>query len=112
MTFVVTEACIQCKYTDCVTVCPMDCFLEGPNFLVINPDECIDCSICVAECPVGAIVSDHEIAEEQRHFIDLNRELSRHPAWKRISQAKPPLPDHERWATTQDKLSLLEKDPI
>src|SRR3546814_126716 len=93
MTYLVTEACIQCKYTDCVTVCPMDCFMEGPNFLVINPDECIDCSICVAECPLGAIVSDHEVADEQRHFIDLNRQLSQHPAWKRISRAKAPLSD-------------------
>ncbi|NYT84878.1 ferredoxin FdxA [Pollutimonas harenae] len=112
MTYVVTEACIRCKYTDCVTVCPMDCFMEGPNFLVINPDECIDCSICVAECPVGAIVSDHEIAEDQHHFLDINRRLSQHPAWKRISRAKPPLPDHEHWATVTDKLSLLETEPI
>lgn len=111
MTYVVTEACIQCKYTDCVTVCPMDCFMEGPNFLVINPDECIDCSICVAECPVGAIVSDHEIADDQRHFIQLNRELSQHPAWKRINRSKEPLPDHAEWATAPDKLHLLETDP-
>ncbi|WP_041682745.1 ferredoxin FdxA [Pusillimonas sp. T7-7] len=111
MTYLVTEACIQCKYTDCVTVCPMDCFMEGPNFLVINPDECIDCSICVAECPLGAIVSDHEVADEQRHFIDLNRQLSQHPAWKRISRAKAPLSDHEHWATVKDKLSLLEIEP-
>ena len=111
MTYVVTEACIQCKDTDCVTVCPMDCFMEGPNFLVINPDECIDCSICVAECPLGAIVSDHEIAHDQRHFIDLNRQLSQHADWKRISRAKPPLPDHEHWAAIKDKLALLKTEP-
>lgn len=109
MTFVVTEACIQCKYTDCVSVCPMDCFMEGPNYLVINPDECIDCSICVPECPVDAIVSDHEIAADQKHFIDINRELSRHPQWRRISRVKPPLPDHEQWAGVKKKLQYLER---
>ncbi|HEV7856533.1 MAG TPA: ferredoxin FdxA [Herminiimonas sp.] len=108
MPFVVTESCIQCKYTDCVTVCPMECFMEGPNFLVINPDECIDCSICVAECPVEAIVGDREIAVEQAHFIELNRNLSRHPEWRRIATHKPPLPNHEYWATIKDKLPLLE----
>lgn len=108
MTFVVTEACIQCKYTDCVSVCPMDCFLEGPNFLVIHPDECIDCSICVAECPVGAIVSDHEIADDQRHFIEINRKLANDPQWKRITHAKSPLPEHEQWAKIKDKLYALK----
>ncbi|MBY4898878.1 ferredoxin FdxA [Cupriavidus sp. AU9028] len=108
MPFVVTESCIQCKYTDCVTVCPMDCFLEGPNFLVIHPDECIDCSMCVAECPVGAIVGEHEVPPDQRHFIELNRTLSAHPDWKRITASKPPLPEHEQWATVRDKLPLLQ----
>src|SRR3954466_12967034 len=98
MTFVVTESCIQCKYTSCVDVCPMDCFLEGPNFLVINPDECIDCSMCVSECPVDAIVGEGEISEQQRPFIALNAELSRHPDWKPITRAKPPLDDHEKWS--------------
>jgi ferredoxin len=111
MTFVVTDSCIQCKYTDCVSVCPMNCFMEGPNFLVINPDECIDCSICVAECPVEAIVGDREIARDQAHFIQINRELSRHPAWKRITQPKQPLPGHEKWASVKGKLTwLLEVD--
>jgi len=108
MTFVVTEACIQCKYTDCVSVCPMDCFFEGPNFLAIHPDECIDCSICVAECPVGAIVSDREIPDDQRHFIEINRVLARDPSYRRISQARSPLPDHEKWAGVKDKLALLD----
>lgn len=107
MPYVVTEACIQCKYTDCVAVCPMDCFMEGPNFLVINPDECIDCSICVAECPVGAIASDRDIAPEQRHFVELNRVLSSDPRWRRITAVKAPLPDHEHWATVREKLPLL-----
>ena len=109
MTFVVTEACIQCKYTDCVTVCPMDCFLEGPNFLVINPDECIDCSICVPECPVGAIVADTDLAPGQLHFLELNRELSDNRQWTRISRAKAPLPEHEKWADITDKLRFLQR---
>ena len=108
MTFVVTEACIQCKYTDCVSVCPMDCFFEGPNFLAIHPDECIDCSICVAECPVGAIVSDQDIPDDQRHFIEINRQLSQDPRYRRISLPKEPMPDHEKWARVTDKLALLE----
>jgi len=69
MTFVVTESCIKCKYTDCVDVCPVDCFHEGPNFLVIDPDECIDCTLCEPECPVEAIYSEDELPEGQEHFI-------------------------------------------
>lgn len=110
MPFVVTEACIQCKYTDCVVVCPMDCFFEGPNFLAINQDECIDCSVCVPECPVNAIVNAAEISPEQQHFVALNRELSTRPDWKRISQAKTPMPEHEKWAQVKDKLPLLQID--
>lgn len=109
MPFVVTENCIQCKYTDCVSVCPMDCFLEGPNFLVINPDECIDCSMCVPECPVNAIVGANEVEPGQQHFIELNRDLSRDPAWKRITRQKSPLPEHEKWAGVKNKLGLLER---
>ncbi len=109
MTFVVTDSCIQCKYTDCVNVCPMNCFMEGPNFLVINPDECIDCSICVPECPVDAIVGDKEVTSEQAHFIQINRDLSRHPEWKRITQRKQPLPGHEQWAPAKNKLAWLVK---
>lgn len=108
MTFVVTESCIQCKYTDCVEVCPMDCFLEGSNFLVINPDECIDCSMCVAECPVDAIVGENEIADAQRDFIALNARLAKHPDWKPITKSKEALPDHEKWAGVGEKLQFLE----
>lgn len=109
MSYVVTEACIQCKYTDCVAVCPMDCFMEGPNFLVINPDECIDCSICVAECPVGAIVSDTDVPPDQAHFIELNRTLSNDPRWRRITTVQEPMPDHARWALEKDKFKLLQR---
>lgn len=107
MAFVVTEPCLRCKYTDCVSVCPMDCFKEGPNFLVIDPDECIDCSMCVSECPVGAIVSEREIVPGQQHFIALNRKLAAHPDWHRLTRAKAPLAQHEHWARVQDKLALL-----
>ena len=72
MAFVVTEACIKCKYTDCVEVCPVDCFYEGPEFLVIHPDECIDCALCEPECPVAAIVSEDELPAGQRDFLELN----------------------------------------
>ena len=65
MTYVVAEACIKCKYTDCVDVCPVDCFREGPNFLVIDPDECIDCTLCVAECPVEAIFAEDDLPADQ-----------------------------------------------
>lgn len=86
----------------------MDCFLEGPNFLVIHPDECIDCSICAPECPVGAIVSDQEISAEQHHFIELNRRLSDDPRYTRISQSRDPLPNHDQWAETKNKLNMLD----
>jgi ferredoxin len=97
MAYVVTEACIKCKYTDCVDVCPVDCFHEGPNFLAIDPDECIDCTLCVAECPVNAI-----FAEE-----DLSAELAKQ--WPVLIHKKDPLPDHAHWATVTDKIDLLEK---
>ena len=76
MTFVVTEACIKCKLTDCVEVCPVDCFHEGPNFLVIDPDECIDCTLCEPECPVEAIFHEDNLAEDQLPFVELNAELA------------------------------------
>ncbi|MGI4847595.1 MAG: ferredoxin FdxA [Janthinobacterium lividum] len=109
MTFVVTGACIGCKYTNCVSVCPMDCFIEGPNFLVINPDECIDCSMCVTECPVGAIVGDREITAEDAHFIELNRELSTAAGWHRITMVKSAPTDHAKWAGMVDKLPYLRR---
>src|SRR5688572_33441875 len=77
MTHVVTESCIRCRYTDCVDVCPVDCFREGPNFLVIDPDECIDCAVCVAECPVNAIYAEEDVPSDQQNFIKINVELAR-----------------------------------
>ncbi len=107
MTYVVTENCIKCKYTDCVEVCPVDCFREGPNFLVIDPDECIDCTLCVPECPVGAIFSEDEIPEEQRDFIALNAELAR--AWPVILEKKDPPADASQWDGVKGKRDQLEK---
>ncbi|HRQ57399.1 MAG TPA: ferredoxin family protein [Azoarcus taiwanensis] len=106
MTHVVTEACIRCKYTDCVTMCPVDAFREGPNFLVIDPEECIDCTLCVPECPVDAIVPEEELTEDQREYLALNTELAK--AWPLIVEAHAPLPDADTWATVQDKRQWLE----
>ncbi|MDF0604954.1 ferredoxin family protein [Neisseriaceae bacterium TC5R-5] len=107
MAYVVTDACIKCKYTDCVEVCPVDCFHEGPNFLVIDPEECIDCTLCVAECPVNAIYAEDDVPPEQTQFIALNAELS--PLWPVITQKKEPLSDHADWAEVTDKLPHLER---
>lgn len=108
MTFVVGENCIKCKHTDCVEVCPVDCFYEGPNMLVINPDECIDCALCEPECPVDAIYADDELPEDQKEFLELNAELSQ--KWEVITEMKDALPDAEEWANKPNKRELLEKD--
>lgn len=108
MTFVVSDSCIKCKYTDCVEVCPVDCFYEGPNFLVINPDECIDCALCEPECPVDAIFSEDELPEDQQAFLELNQELSQ--VWPNITEKKDALPDAEEWAEAKNKLQYLERE--
>lgn len=108
MTYVVMENCILCKHTSCVTVCPVDAFYEGPNFLVINPDECIDCGICEPECPVSAIASEEAVPAEHMNFVTLNRELS--GRWPNINQAKGALPEAERWAKVEGKLMHLAMD--
>ncbi len=107
MAYVVTEACIKCKYMDCVVVCPVDCFREGPNFLVIDPDVCIDCDVCVTECPVEAIYAVDNLPENQRHFIALNAELAKQ--WKVIVEKKNALTDADAWKDMKDKLHLLER---
>ena len=107
MPFVVTENCINCRHTDCVGVCPADCFHEGPNFLVIDPDACIDCGLCAAECPVGAIMEDRNVPEDQQFFIPLNAELA--AIWPTISDKKVPAPDAEEWEGVPDKLRMLER---
>lgn len=107
MTFVVTEPCIKCKYTDCVEVCPVDCFHEGPNFLVIDPDECIDCTLCEPECPVEAILSEDDLSDDQQQFLQLNADLSRD--WPVITEQKDGPADASEWETVKDKLQYLEK---
>lgn len=107
MAFVVTEPCIRCKYTDCVAVCPVDAFREGPNALVIDPNECIDCALCVPECPVEAIYAEEDVPADQRDFIALNAELAR--VWKPITRVKPAPPDAEQWAKVRDKRALLDR---
>ncbi len=107
MTFVVTEKCIKCKYTDCVEVCPVDCFREGPNFLVIHPDECIDCALCEPECPVNAIYTEDELPDNQKQFLDLNRELAE--KWPVITSMKDAPSDAKEWEQVPDKIKFLEK---
>ena len=107
MTFVVTESCIKCKYMDCVEVCPVDCFHEGPNMLVIDPDECIDCAVCVPECPVAAIYAEEDVPGDQQDFTPLNAELAR--VWKPITKTKKALPDAEVWREVTDKRAELER---
>lgn len=107
MAFVVTENCIRCKYTDCVEVCPVDCFHEGPNMLVINPEECIDCNLCVPECPVDAIYPDEELPEGQKEFIEINARLSE--KWPVISELKPAPDDADDWKNTTNKKKYLEE---
>lgn len=107
MTFVVTESCIRCKYTDCVDVCPVDAFREGPNFLAIDPSDCIDCALCVPECPVDAIYADADVPPDQLDFTPLNEELSRQ--WKPITRSKAALPDADEWATVKFKRAELKR---
>lgn len=107
MTYVVTENCIKCKFTDCVEVCPVDCFHEGPNFLVIDPDECIDCTLCVAECPAEAIFADADVPDAQQAFIELNASLAK--AWPVISARKEPPDDANDWLGVPGKLDQLER---
>ncbi len=107
MAYVVTEACIKCKYTDCVEVCPVDCFREGPNFLAIDPDECIDCTLCVPECPVNAIFAEDDLPPEQRQFAPLNAELAKQ--WPAIIEKKPAPSDAADWEDKPGKLAYLER---
>ena len=107
MTFVVTENCIKCKYTDCVEVCPVDCFHEGPNFLVIDPEECIDCTLCEPECPAEAIFPEDDLPDGQEIYIKLNADLSLE--WPVITEMKDPPPDATEWDGKTGKLDLLEK---
>ena len=106
MTHVVTEACIRCKYTDCVEVCPVDAFREGRNMLVIDPDECIDCRLCIPEYPVDAIYAGEEVPIAQQAFFGINAELAKR--WPIVMRSKAALPDAEEWAGIPDKIDKLD----
>ena len=112
MPFVVTEECIKCKYTDCVEVCPVDCFHEGPNFLVIDPDECIDCTLCEPECPVNAIYPEDDVPAGQEAFVALNAELAK--AWPVITARKdgPPTPRNGKASRTSWPCSNAESQRL
>ena len=107
MTFVVTEACIRCKYTDCVDVCPVDAFREGPNFLAIDPDDLHRLRGVRAQCPVNAIYAEEDVPANQQAFIALNAELARE--WKPITRTKLALPDADEWAKIGTKLGELKR---
>ncbi len=109
MTYVVTESCIRCKYMDCVEVCPVDCFREGENFLVIDPEECIDCNLCVDHCPVDAIYAEDDVPEDQKQFVELNAKLAQQ--WPVIDHQKDAPEDADDWADKKDKFTLLSEKP-
>jgi len=108
MTVVVTENCIRCKYTDCADVCPVDdCFREGPNFLVVDPDRCIDCNVCIPECPAEAIKNDYDLSPDEQKYLDLNARLA--AKWPGINTKKPELEDAKTWDGVTDKLQFLQE---
>ncbi len=105
MAYIVTEQCINCKHTDCVAVCPADAFHEGPNFVVINPDSCIECDLCVPACPVGAIYAPENIPDGQSDFIAINASLS--ASWPLITEQKEPMEAADSWRGQGSKRSQL-----
>ncbi len=105
MTYVVDDKCILCKHTSCVEVCPVDCFYEGENMLVINPDECIDCGVCEPECPEDAIKPDSEPGMEQ--WVKFNGEWAK--KWEQITKSKDPMPGYEKHQNEQGKLEKYFK---
>jgi ferredoxin len=107
MAFIVGEGCIGCKHTDCVAICPVNCFYEGPNFVVIHPEECIDCALCEPVCPEKAIFRDTDVPPEQASFIDLNRDLA--GTWAPIIKKKSALPDAAEWSGVPGKLKYLQR---
>jgi len=106
MTYTVNDACIMCKHTDCVQVCPVDCFYEGENMLVINPDECIDCGVCEPECPEEAIIPDH--LDEDNKWLDFNTKWS--AKWPVITEAKDPMTEYAKHSGEEGKLEKYFKD--
>lgn len=108
MTHVVTEACICCRYTDCVSVCPVDAFHGGPNMLAINPSQCIDCSLCIPVCPIKAIYSEEELPDHLKPFKKLNEQLT--AKWPIITQHEAALPNADVWRERKNKLEQLQHE--
>ncbi len=106
MTYLVNDKCIMCKHTSCVEVCPVDCFYEGKNTLVINPDECIDCGVCEPECPEEAIIPDH--LDEDNKWLDFNTKWS--AKWPVITEAKDPMTEYAKHSGEEGKLEKYFKD--
>lgn len=109
MAYVVAEPCINCKYTNCAAVCPVDAFREGPNFLVIDPLDCIDCDACVPECPVEAIYPDDELPEKWENYIDINERLAEKWQDKIINETEDPLEDADEWAEKEKTPDMIEE---
>jgi ferredoxin len=109
MAHVVAEPCINCRFTDCVAVCPVDCFHIGANFLVIDPEVCIDCGLCIPECPVEAIFTEDDIPEKWNDYIEINAKYS--PEWPVIDAQREPLDTAEEFRNVEDKKSLLDPNP-
>jgi ferredoxin len=106
MAYVVAEPCIKCRYTDCVEVCPVDCFYQGPNFLVIQPDECIDCGACEPVCPTKAIFPEDSLPEKWKEYVQLNADLSK--KWQQITEKQDALPDADKWKDVAEKRAELD----
>jgi len=102
MTYVVTDECVKCKYTDCVEGCPVDCFYEGELMLVINPDECIDCGVCVSDCPVDAIKPE---SPELIEWVERAKDFIENKGWKNITKKKPALPDADKFKDEKNKFN-------
>lgn len=109
MAFVVTDPCVKCKFTDCVSVCPVDCFREGENMLVIDPAECIDCGACVPACPANAIYLDEDVPSKWTDYIKINAELAK--VWPGISRQQKPLPEAEQYKNVENKIGMLSRKP-
>lgn len=110
MTHIVAEPCVKCKYTDCVDVCPVDCFREGENTLVIDPDECIDCGACVPECPTEAIFAEEDLPEKWEDYIEYNTKMA--GEWPEITDQKDPLEDADEWKDVEDKKEHRNETPF
>jgi len=104
MTYVITDKCVKCKYTDCVEVCPVNCFYEGDNMLVINPEECIDCGICEPACPVQAIKSEDQT---ENFWLEVNKKYAKE--WPNITVKKAPLPEADKYINEKDKFTKYVK---